>query len=185
MGLSQAQIERAAEVRRKILEVTAQVILKAGVHDLTIEAVAREAGVSKGGLLHHFSSKMELLGALMDDLLARFEASLSRFVDADPDPRGRHVRAYINATAASSPEENRLGVAVVAALMFEPALIRRWQRSAERLMAQDRREKAPLRASALRLVADALWLSDVFGMYPFTPQERQDMTGWLLDMSRR
>ena len=36
-----------------------------GVSAMTLEAVAREAGLSKGGLLYHFASKDELIAAML------------------------------------------------------------------------------------------------------------------------
>ncbi|HRN83289.1 MAG TPA: helix-turn-helix domain-containing protein, partial [Hyphomicrobium sp.] len=44
-------------VRHQLLDVAARLCLKNGLHGLTLDAVAKEAGVSKGGLLHHFPSK--------------------------------------------------------------------------------------------------------------------------------
>ena len=46
-----------------------------GVPGLTLEAAARGAGVSKGGLLYHFASKEALLAALL--------ARLAEFVSQD------------------------------------------------------------------------------------------------------
>ena len=48
-------------VRAQLLEASAHMILAQGVAGLTLDAVAQMAGVSKGGLLHHFASKTCLL----------------------------------------------------------------------------------------------------------------------------
>ncbi|MDO8275460.1 MAG: TetR/AcrR family transcriptional regulator, partial [Serpentinimonas sp.] len=45
------------DTRNALLEATNTVILRDGIAHLTLEAVAKEAGVSKGGLLYHFPSK--------------------------------------------------------------------------------------------------------------------------------
>jgi hypothetical protein len=48
-------------VRLRILEAAAKVTVKRGLGGLTLELVAKEAGVSKGGLIHHYSSKSALI----------------------------------------------------------------------------------------------------------------------------
>jgi AcrR family transcriptional regulator len=184
MGLSAAQIQKAADLKQSLLRAAAQIILRAGVQALTLEAVAKQAGASKGALLHHFRSKSELLEALMDDLIARFEADLSRFAQADPDPRGRQTRAFINASANSPTDENRLGVAIAAALLFDPALMRRWQDVATRWLEQDLTEADPVQATILRLAADGLWVSDAFDLYPMGPEQRRAVVERLLAMTR-
>lgn len=40
-----------------------------GIASLSLNAVAKEAGVSKGGLLHHFPGKIELIQAVFKRLL--------------------------------------------------------------------------------------------------------------------
>jgi AcrR family transcriptional regulator len=50
-------------------------VVEEGVSGMTLEAVAREAGVSKGGLLYHFPSKEALIGGMIGRLIDRFEAA--------------------------------------------------------------------------------------------------------------
>ncbi|GAB1580840.1 TetR/AcrR family transcriptional regulator [Phyllobacterium phragmitis] len=44
----------------QILDSAEEILVSRGVSGLTLEAVARQAGISKGGLLHHFPSKSAL-----------------------------------------------------------------------------------------------------------------------------
>jgi len=43
------------QVRRNLLDCTAKIAAEQGVAKVTIDAVAKAAGITKGGLLHHFS----------------------------------------------------------------------------------------------------------------------------------
>ncbi|MFM7780846.1 MAG: helix-turn-helix domain-containing protein, partial [Alphaproteobacteria bacterium] len=52
----------------RILDAAENLIIARGVGAMTLEAVAREARVSKGGLLYHFASKEALLEALLGRL---------------------------------------------------------------------------------------------------------------------
>ncbi|GCB56911.1 hypothetical protein rerp_33190 [Rhodococcus erythropolis] len=51
----------AADTRDRILDALEKLLLVSGVAQVTLEGVAAEAGVSKGGLLYHFPSKEALL----------------------------------------------------------------------------------------------------------------------------
>ena len=47
--------------REKLLQSASQVVVEKGVDALTLAAVAKQAGVSKGGLLYHFPNKNALI----------------------------------------------------------------------------------------------------------------------------
>jgi AcrR family transcriptional regulator len=53
-------------------------VVEEGVSGMTLEAVAREAGISKGGLLYHFPSKVALIGGMIGRLIEDFEDALGR-----------------------------------------------------------------------------------------------------------
>ena len=48
-----------------LLDAAEAVVARQGIANLTLEAVAAEAGISKGGLLHHFRTKDRLIEALV------------------------------------------------------------------------------------------------------------------------
>ena len=50
--------------RQQIIHAAFALIRREGVARLTIEAVAQEAGLSKGGVLYHFRSKEALIQAM-------------------------------------------------------------------------------------------------------------------------
>jgi AcrR family transcriptional regulator len=57
-----------------ILHAAQQLISSEGLQVLTLDRVARDAGLSKGGLLYHFSSKEQLIEALVSRVISRLEA---------------------------------------------------------------------------------------------------------------
>lgn len=98
-----------------ILIAASQVIAQDGAGKLTMDAVARQAGLSKGGVLYHFPSKNALLECMLNALLARIEerrqapgkkSKLSGMLDSiDPqDESERAMSLAILATAAQKPE---------------------------------------------------------------------------------
>ena len=67
---------------------------------VSLDVVAREAGVSKGGLMHHFRSKDDLMAALADDLFDQFDRAVREHVEPDDTAPGHLLRAYVRATFA-------------------------------------------------------------------------------------
>lgn len=85
-------------VRAQLLEAAAHVVIERGLGGLTLDLVAQRAGVSKGGLIHHFPGKQELVEGLFNELLSAFENAIKACMDQDPEPRGRFFRAYVRAS---------------------------------------------------------------------------------------
>lgn len=72
---SRLQERRQAGSRREILAATREVLARVGVPGLTLEAVAREVGVTKQALYHYFPSKDALLlEVVLDEHVATADA---------------------------------------------------------------------------------------------------------------
>lgn len=67
----QTMTKRSVETRGLLL-ATASAILKEGEEVLTLDAVVKRSGISKGGLIHHFPSKEALVEGIVDDLIRQF-----------------------------------------------------------------------------------------------------------------
>src|SRR5690606_6223741 len=115
-------------VRRQLLDQAAALAIEQGLASLTLGAVARAAGVSKGGLLHHFPSKHALLEALCDEFLQRLEARIDQAMTQDTIEAGRFVRAYLDALASRDwiAGGNEQWAVLSVMLFSEPAWRKRW-----------------------------------------------------------
>jgi AcrR family transcriptional regulator len=81
--------------RDKILDAAVRVAVQDGILAMTLDAVAREASVSKGGLLHHFRSKDDLITAMLISFRAKMQRAMDARMADDPNPRGRWLRATL------------------------------------------------------------------------------------------
>lgn len=70
------QRERRARTRARLLEAALDVFALSGYGDATVDDVAHAAGLSKGALYFHFTSKQDLLLELMRAWTARRTADL-------------------------------------------------------------------------------------------------------------
>jgi AcrR family transcriptional regulator len=87
---------KAADRRAQLLEVARRVFGTSGFHAVSMEAVAKEAGVTKPILYDHFSSKKDLYLALIDADLAVLHDSVRQALDSPIGNRER-IRASFEA----------------------------------------------------------------------------------------
>jgi len=117
MGPAAIQIS----VRDRLLTAAERVVARNGVSNMTLEAVSREAGVSKGGLLYHFRSKAALITAVVERMGSRCQADQIRAMAGDEGKPGAFTRAYLAARAEPpKPEEEPVVTALLAAAGTDP-----------------------------------------------------------------
>ena len=103
----------ADERREQLLDATKSLAAKRGFHAVSIEAVAREAGITRPIVYGHFRDLSKLLEALVEREGVRALAQLAEVLTPaleNPDPRERMteaMRAYIEAVGAD-PDTWRL-----------------------------------------------------------------------------
>lgn len=81
--------------RERVLDAFQSILIADGERAATLEAVAREAGVSKGGLLYHFASKDDLTTGLVARLSALTDDDLHRMSTAEDGPIAYYVRTSV------------------------------------------------------------------------------------------
>ena len=77
----------AAERREQLLEVTAAIAAREGLHAVTIDAVAREAGITRPVVYNQFGDLQGLLSALIERGEQRALAAVSAAIPELPDER--------------------------------------------------------------------------------------------------
>ena len=181
--------DRASKTQRKLLDAAERLVLEVGVGQLTLAAVARAAGVSKGGLLYHFPSKEELLKAMVGRYARRFEQDWDALATRDPEARGRHTRGYINATLGEVENTQQgldsLGASLIAAIANDPRLldpIRRHYGAWQSAIEDDGLD--PVLATVLRFAIDGLWMTEVFGFAKLPPELRGQVVERLMALTR-
>lgn len=183
-------MSRTERTRQAILDAAERLVLDVGVTRLTLDAVARDAGLSKGGLLYHFPSKDALVRAMLGRYGERFDQARAILAEADPRAAGRHTRAYIRATLGeamgAAADFDSLGAALIAAVARNPALLdpireryRAWQAAIE----DDGLD--PVTATLLRLAIDGLWMTEIFGLANLPVALRRDVLARLMELSEQ
>jgi AcrR family transcriptional regulator len=172
------------QVRRALLDCAAQIAAEQGAQAITIQAVAERAGVTKGGLLHHFDSKQALLAAVFADLLDQMDREIDRSMAQDPKAQGRFTRAYIKACFGDRLLGTRsLWAALSVAIVSEPALRALWTAWLDRRMAHHGETDGDPHFVVIRLAADGIWLADTMEKDGGLNRYPQDYESILLAMA--
>jgi AcrR family transcriptional regulator len=183
-----SDIPSSSPTRTKLVQAANQVVLTKGVTGLTLEAVAREAGVSKGGLLYHFPSKQALIEGMISELYEEYFDRLARAADEDDSVagKGRWLRAYARSAFAGTEETTANSRAtLLAAAAGAPDLLQpirdhfaRWQELAE----SDGLD--PAHATVIRLAVEGAWFADFLGLAPPAAALRAEVLERILELTQ-
>lgn len=166
--------------RQKILQATHRVLRAGGyLTRFSLDAVAEEAGVSKGGLLHHFGSKDALLEAAAQEAIERFEARIALQTMHGQQTAGEFTRAYIETVLGEGHDQHA---------EFSPILLS-YLRTAEAgtrfdfWQQQSAQDGLPLAlATIIRLAVDGLIYTEMIDNAPVDEVFREQLREQLLTL---
>lgn len=135
-------LAKGEDRRQRILAVAERLLARNGWRNTSLAQIAKEAGVSPAGLLHHFESKEALLNAVLDardadddahadrfgDLIAEIARVAERF-DRAPHLVGTFTVLLVENIQPEAPLHDRMLARQRAAIDIVADLIRRGQES--------------------------------------------------------
>lgn len=182
MALAHHRKKDPAQVRRQLLDQAARLSVQEGLASLSLQDVATAAGVTKGGLLHHFPSKQVLVETMFIDFLAALDREIDALIAADGS-HGCFSRAYVEAMfrqgeiGANSPCA-LLGIA----MLTDPRLRELWAKWLAARLERHRETDGGLDLEMIRYAADGVWLADFMEV---RPANRAQLRNRLITATRR
>ena len=134
-------LAKGEDRKQRILDVAQRLLARNGWRSTTLAQIAKEAGVTPAGLLHHFESKEQLLHAVLDardaddsehadyrtgDLVEGIASAAERF-DRSPELVGTFAVLMVENIAPDAPLHDRLLARYREALKIVADGIRRGQ----------------------------------------------------------
>lgn len=160
--------EDAVTLRDRMLDAAEAVVVRQGIANLTLEAVAAEARMSKGGLLHHFPNKDKLVEAMVTRCADNWRRCATEAYEGVPEGPGRMARAllsHLEAPESWTEQCQRGSSAVFAALAQNPALIQPMREVYTEMRARLAKDGlAPGVGETVIAAMDGLWLYRVLGL---------------------
>lgn len=167
------RVKDPEKVRADLLASGLALGSEVGLPSVSVDNVAKGAGVTKGALFHHFPSKRALVEAVFDEMLGQLEKDLEPLMAADPHAYGRFTRAYLQIALRDS---RSLGDPILwRSCVADAGLSARWDRWLKRRLDElNELERAPA-LEAVRLAADGLWLGMTTGYQMADPSGLADL----------
>jgi len=104
-----AQSERRTATIAAILNGARKLFATQGFAETSVDAIAFEAGVAKGAVYHHFSSKEEILERLVDSMQSEIASEVRAAARKGKDPLDSFTRGTLKYfTAATAPGTKRI-----------------------------------------------------------------------------
>ena len=166
------------DIRDQLLDAAEEVVNAQGVARLTLDAVARQAGLSKSGLLHYFPNKEALIDAIVARTIQLWKDSLQTAMQTLPPGPQPTARGLLQCCLGEMSEWNerlrRSSTALLSVLVHCPGRSTAMHVFYQQLHAQMEREAGGVPTGDLILaVLDGIWLRWVTGLAPL--EERQVM----------
>jgi len=174
-----------SDTRGRILDAAEAVVARDGVRNFTLDAVAEQSGISKGGILYHYPTKEDLAAAMVERSSVWFDNAVANAAKDDPIIRGRFTRAYVRASLGMTPLTgagfDSFCSSITTALLSFPERLKPVREQGIRTQRQIEGDGLdPVLATIIRLAADGLWLSENFNLMRLDEGLKADVAERLL-----
>lgn len=177
-------VSKQTNKKNNILTAVSEIVKEEGVVKLTLEMVAKRAGVSKGGLLYHYPSKEALIKGMVEEWTNIYFESIINLAYKDSKEKGKWNRAYVNTTFSDLDNNNKnLSTALTAALFINPDLLDEFKGKYDILQTKLINDGIdPLKITMARLSIDGLWFSEIFGITSLDEELKKQVFDELINM---
>ena len=175
--------EDRASTRDLILDAAERVVARDGARRLTIDAVVKESGYSKGGVLYNFPSKLALIKGMVqrmvDSHTQRHEAALAQAEAEGRSPLEAMARTLVNKEDRAIDRQVSMGL--LAAAAEHPELVDPVREAMARMRGDLLAHSGdPVLAWIMMLAADGLHFSDILGLDILNDDERDAVEARLI-----
>ncbi len=176
---------KAKAKRHLILDTAKQIIIEHGVISLTLDSVAKKAGISKGGLLYHFPNKDSLIKGLAQYIFDEFCLNFYTYAEQDADENGKWCRALIKASKVDLEQYGELHVGILATSLLEPEVANTISTGYTAILEKLEEDGIDSEtATIIRLSLDGIYYSQSLNVAPLEKEKKNEIIERLLNMTR-
>jgi len=174
--MSPQSTRKAQDSKSEILQAALDLIRRSGAPSLTIDAVAEEAGFSKGGVLYNFPTKDALITGMVEFLASQFEAEVTSARERHLTSQCPTLSAMIDVTQGWLRQNRDLARATLATKADRPELSEPFMHVKARLKAAIEAETSEHgKALAIWASLEGLHFSEALCVSIFSDEEREDV----------
>lgn len=169
----------ARKTKQEILDGALNLLRVEGGGSITLDATAREAGLTKPGLMYHFPTKEALMLAVVDHVAERWERLLLGRLGRPLETASPHqrIRAYVEVSLDT--RFDRADFAICSDAHYRAALTATWVRRIEPwiTLPESLPDAVRGRLTAARLLADGYWTAAATDVLPVPDHDRAQLLG--------
>ncbi len=176
-------VTRSGRTRDVVIQAALTIIARDGARRLTLDAIAREAGISKGGLMHQFRTKEAVLKALLEYQAEYFDKFsqdyMAKAITTSPEA---NLSTQIAVAREAVTTEKSVAFAILGAISEEPGLLSVFKEIDAKKIETLRAEAADPDLATLRwYAARGMLLNSLLGQCPLSDEDRERLFDRLLD----
>ena len=186
--LTKIHLTKAQLTQARIFEACQSILVEKGSKGLTLDAVAQEAKLSKGGLLYHFPTKEVLVKELFQHVIDAFDVEITQQAEISKEEKGSWLKAYAAGSMkqALNPAISKLMASLFASVddfpwvhSFMQEKYSEWQNKAEASGVD------PAVATLFRLTIDGMWFTEIYQYAPPSKKRREEILRVLYDLASK
>lgn len=149
--------------KEELLMNAAKIINDEGMHQLTMDYLAKQTDMTKGGILYHFESKDHLLLSMNDMIIGRYEDNIEHFRSQLSGPYV-FTRAYALSTLYFlNHTDNFLVPAVFISSHENQTCQKKWKSIVKKWDESFKNDQGnPDKILELRMICDGIWFSIMY-----------------------
>lgn len=174
---------RSQRTRDAAVQAALTIITRDGPGRLTIDAIARESGISKGGVLHQFRTKEAVLKALLEYQIGKSDAFFRKWLGQTPAEHKEPVlEAQISTLRVAAVQPTSTTLAIASAVGDNPDLLEGIRQNERERVERMKDEADDPRIALVRWsAARGLAFAAILGICPLSDTERESLFDYLQD----
>ncbi|MDR7127310.1 TetR/AcrR family transcriptional regulator [Pseudotabrizicola sp. 4114] len=157
--------------RNNLLDLAEEIVRTQGAAALTIDSLAKAAGITKGGVQYTFPSKVAMIEALCSRWMESYETLFAKLIAPDPSPVDV-IHAHVGATFTDNSHAQAKAASMMTGMLQSPEFIsatQNWYR--RRMHALDPSAPEDRRARLAFLATEGAFFLRYFGFLDMTDEE--------------
>lgn len=179
---------RSNITKQKLLDAATDIIMDQGVHQLTLDEVAKTAGVSKGGLLYHYPSKEALLTAIVERLQTEQNELYASLQQEGYGPVEAFVRLFdetkLHPERATIQIDVEKMIAFLTLFAVDQEYADRWKRDLDTFFAHFQQTSDPAETMIIRYALEGMMMSEHFNVGVPQAELKQEVISRLIERAR-
>lgn len=168
-------IKKQPELNKQlIIDAATEIGAELDWHQVTFQAIADRTGLSKGGIIHHFRNKEDLLDELMTQSLTELKAQVEKQVT---NGGSKGALGYLQFVLEKRDDEKykKTMRIVLQAIMINSKYNDQWLEWYNQYIMPADEDKLSMKNRIAFLVADGIWYAENMGSSQLSNEDKQEV----------